>query len=101
MKCQKTIQRQKERLVERWYEEDYPGGTPRFQLNLLIKDAVVFCLLPLAAIVLYKIIESSMSGTSRPSEHRRSEVRNDGSQKNSQILNFGSHGSGSSKYGVA
>ena len=93
MKSNKSFQRQKERLLERWSEEDYPGGTPRFQLGLLMKDAVVFCLIPLCAIILYKSIEASFSGTSKPTERRRSEARNDGTEKNSQIIHFGAGGS--------
>lgn len=104
MKNQKAFQRQKERLLERWSEEDYPGGAPRFQIGLLVKDAVVFCLIPLCAIVIYKTIEASVSGTSRPTERRRSEARTDGNEKNSQIIHFGgSRGGvvGGGKLGIA
>jgi len=95
VKKNSTLQRQKDRLVARWMEEDYPGGTPRFQIGLLIKDVVVFCVLPLSAVIFYKMVEASISGTSKTTQRRQTEAKNDSNQKNSQIIHFGGQGSSS------
>jgi hypothetical protein len=88
MKSSSSFQKQRERLLKRWSEEDYPGGTPRFQLGLLAKDIAIFCLIPICAIVFYKLIESSMSGPSRPNNRQRSEAKTDRNEKHSQIIQF-------------
>lgn len=89
-----SISRQKERLLARWSEEDYPGGTPRFQLSLLAKDVVVFGLIPITAIIIFKIIESGLKAPSRPQERKRVESNFDRPEKHSQIISFGAKGSG-------
>lgn len=94
MKNMNSFSRQKERLLARWSEEDYPGGTPRFQLSLLAKDVVVFGLIPLIAIILFKTIESGLNAPTRPPERRRVDSGYDRPEKHSQIINFGNGGSG-------
>lgn len=84
----------KERLFARWSEEDYPGGAPRFQLSLLAKDVVVFGLIPITAIIIFKIIETGLNAPSRPPERKRVESNFDRPEKHSQIIRFGSKGSG-------
>ncbi|MGE0632373.1 MAG: hypothetical protein AB7O96_08200 [Pseudobdellovibrionaceae bacterium] len=95
MKNSNAFKKQRERLLKRWSEEDYPGGTPRFQLSLLVKDIVIFCLIPICAIVFYKIVEASVSGPSKPTEKRRTETKQEANEKHSQIIHFQSQGSGS------
>jgi hypothetical protein len=99
MKNVNSFNRNKERLLSRWMEEDYPGGTPRFQLALLAKDVAIFCLVPLAAIVIFKIVESSLSAPARQPERRRAESNFDRPEKHSQIISFnGRVGAGGSPY---
>lgn len=99
MKNVNSFNRNKERLLSRWMEEDYPGGTPRFQLPLLAKDIAIFCLVPLAAIVIFKIVESSLSAPARQPERRRAESNFDRPEKHSQIISFnGKVGAGGSPY---
>lgn len=88
MKNSNSFQKQREKLLKRWSEEDYPGGTPRFQLALLAKDVVVFCLIPICAIVFYKLVESSISGPAKPKDRRRIETKTDRNEKHSQIIQF-------------
>jgi hypothetical protein len=76
------------KIVQRWMDEDYPGGAVRFQLALLVKDAVVFILVPIVAIVLYKIAESSLSGPGRSKVANRSDAKFDKNEKQSQIIHF-------------
>lgn len=96
MKIPNPIQKQRERLLKRWSEEDYPGGTPRFQLSLLVKDIVVFCLLPIIAIIFYKLVESSMNGPSKPEDRRKTEAKLDRAEKRSQIIQFQAASNGGS-----
>jgi hypothetical protein len=100
MKTQSIFQKQKEKLLKRWSEEDYPGGTPRFQLSLLAKDIVVFGLIPISAIIAFKIVEASMTGSSAPNSMRRSEAKIDRNEKHSQIIQFiaGAASSGKSAF---
>jgi len=88
MRRPSRFQIQKERLLKRWLEEDYPGGTPRFQLGLLTKDIVIFGLIPISAIFFYKLVESSIGGSSKTPERRRSEAKLDRNEKHSQIIHF-------------
>jgi hypothetical protein len=97
MKSTKGLSRQRERLLKRWSEEDYPGGTPRFQLNLLAKDLVVFCLIPITAVVLFKIVEASMSGPRKQTERRQFEPSAQSNEKQSQIIHFHAGSSGGSR----
>lgn len=99
MRIPNPIQKQRERLLKRWSEEDYPGGTPRFQLALLTKDLVVFCLLPIVAIVFYKLVESSMGGPAKPEDRRRSEAKLDRVEKHSQIIQFHASSTSAGKSG--
>lgn len=96
MKTTNSFSRHRERLLARWSEEDYPGGSPRFQLSLLAKDVVVFGLIPLTAIILFKIIEAGLSAPSRPQTRPRVDARQDRPEKHSQIINFVPRGGGSS-----
>lgn len=87
MKSQ-VFQKHKEKLFKRWIEEDYPGGTPRFQISLLAKDVAVFFLIPISAIVFFKIVENSLNAPSRPTEKRSVVANNDRIEKHSQIIHF-------------
>ena len=97
----KSVNRQKEILLERWSEADYPGGTERFQLGLFFKDAVVFFVVPITAIVFYKVVETSFTSGTRMPERRRVEMPIGPNDKNSQIINFGGNGGSGSKFGFA
>lgn len=88
MKNINFLARQKERLLAHWSEEDYPGGIPRFQLRLLAKDIIVFGLIPLASIVIFKIFETGLSAPSRHPVKHRTEMNLDRVEKRSQIINF-------------
>jgi len=87
--------KQKERLLKRWSEEDYPGGNPRFQLALLAKDIMVFCLIPISAILFYKLVETSLSESKAPRERRKAEAKTDIKEGRSQIIHFENAGKGS------
>lgn len=102
MKSVNSFARQKERILARWSEEDYPGGTPRFQLSLLAKDLVVFGLIPISAIILFKIVEAGLSAPSRPPTRPRVEAGRDRPEKQSQIINFvGRSGAGRGVFGFS
>lgn len=101
MKRPSPFQKQKERLLKRWSEEDYPGGTPRFQLALLAKDIVVFCLIPISAIIFYKIVESSISAPTKSMERKRTDIKIDRMEKHSQIISFQGSSGGSGNRGSA
>jgi hypothetical protein len=94
MKRKNTLQKNKERLFHRWLDVDYPGGMPRFQISLLAKDIAIFCLIPVCAIVLFKIIEGASSGSSRPPERRQIDASNLKNEKHSQIIQFHTPGIG-------
>lgn len=101
MKSVNSFARQKERILSRWSEEDYPGGTPRFQLSLLAKDLVVFGLIPISAIVLFKIIEAGLSAPARPPTRPRVEAGRDRPEKQSQIINFANRSGGGGVFGFS
>ncbi|MBN8542609.1 MAG: hypothetical protein J0L82_19620 [Deltaproteobacteria bacterium] len=102
MKRSNPFQKHKERLLKRWIEEDYPGGTPRFQLALLAKDIVVFCLIPISAIIFYKVVESSISAPTKSTDRKRAEIKIDRMEKHSQIISFqGSNSVGSGNRGFS
>lgn len=94
MSSSQAFQKQKEKLLKRWFEEDYPGGTPRFQIGLLAKDIAVFFLIPVCAIVFFKVVENSLSAPSKPTARKRVEDNGDRIQKQSQIIHFVQNSSG-------
>ena len=83
-------QRLKESIKERWYAEDHPGGTPRFQLALFAKDVGIFVVLPILAIVLFKSCENALSTPKRPTQQREPLNRDNArfEDKKSQIIDF-------------
>lgn len=83
-----TYQRKKENLTKRWLEEDYPGGTPRFQLSLLFKDIGTFFVLPLISILIFKMIENSLTGPKIPTRPKPNWSKNNSAEVRSQILSF-------------
>ena len=101
MRSVNSFSRQKERILARWSEEDYPGGTPRFQLSLLAKDLVVFGLIPISAIILFKIIEAGLSTPSRSPTRPRAEAGRDRPEKQSQIINFVNRSGGGDVFGFS
>lgn len=101
MKSVNSFARQKERILSRWSEEDYPGGTPRFQLSLLAKDLMVFGLMPISAIVLFKIIEAGLSAPVRPPTRPRADAGRDRPEKHSQIIDFANRSGGGSVFGFS
>jgi hypothetical protein len=102
MKVISPFARQKQKLLERWSEEDYPGGSPRFQLNLLVKDLAIFALIPVLSVVLYKSVENVMSGSSSRPARRKEDTRKLANESHSQIIHFGpSAGTGRNGYAVA
>ena len=92
----------KEKLLRRWSEEDFPGATPRFQLGLLAKDIVIFGILPIASIILYKMVETTVTAPQRPRDRPRSISKYEGGEKpSSQIIDFRKPGSGGGKLGFS
>lgn len=88
MKKASLFKRQRELLLARWSEEDCPGGTPRFQLGLHAKDLIVFCLIPILAILFYKLVETSLSNDTKPKERKRTGSKDYVTEKHSQIIQF-------------
>lgn len=92
----KRFQKLKDKLLKRWSEEDYPDGSPRFQIQLLAKDVGVFIAIPIFAVVSLKVVEASMNPTTKPEERRRSDQKNDPLEVRSQIVHFQPVGGGKS-----
>ncbi len=88
MKSQSKSEKLKDKLLARWSDEDYPGGTPRFQLALLAKDVAIFFLIPVSAIIFYKLVESSFSEPRKNSVRRQVTTKDDRAEKHSQIIQF-------------
>ena len=89
------IMRSKKSLLQRWSECDTPSSEPRFQPSLLAKDLFIFIFLPVIAILLFKMIENSIS---QPKSRKTSDsklpkdFKLDGSK--SQIVEFKKSGAG-------
>jgi hypothetical protein len=97
MKTPNSFQKQRDRMIRRWSEEDYPGGTPRFQLGLMAKDIFVFCLIPLGSVIFFKIVESSLLTPTLPIRTKKADVRPEQYEKRSQIIHFQKASSGQAK----
>lgn len=78
------------KIVTRWMAEDYPGATPRFQIGLFAKDFFIFVMIPILAIVMFKIVEAAVSGDgNRPSGRDATPQHRDLANINrSQIIDF-------------
>lgn len=91
----------KDQLLARWYEEDYPNGNKRFQIKLLGKDIAIFLLIPLCAVIFFKILESGEVPTKKPERRKIVSADSDSRGTHSQIIHFnkknGANGSGFSK----
>lgn len=92
----------KQKLLERWSAEDYPGAVPRFQLGLMGRDLAIFVLLPVASVVLFKTCEIAINGEQgkprRPSvDQKRTGVR----ETKSQIIDFRGPSVSKSALGIA
>lgn len=80
----------------RWITQDSPQTEPRFQINLLLKDVLLFIGLPLSAIIFVKLIEKSLSSASvRKNSVRLSPKDYKFEAGKSQIVDFKKPGSGS------
>jgi hypothetical protein len=90
----------KDQILARWYEEDYPNGNKRFQIKLLGKDIAIFLLIPLCAVLFFKIIESGETPTKNSERRKITSVDNDNLEKHSQIINF-NHGHGTNGSGFS
>lgn len=89
MKALKVRNSLKDRLIERWLESDFPGGSKRFQLALFTKDFVTYLLLPLMAVLLFKACET---GYTSPKKARPTHAKSGSSDSNRvtpQIIRFG------------
>ncbi|MGE4131966.1 MAG: hypothetical protein AB7F86_10030 [Bdellovibrionales bacterium] len=82
------FQRLKTSLADRWSSEDVPGGKPRIQINLIVKDFVVFLVLPLSSILLFKMCESALSANGKPKRERTTSARGNPTEVKSQIIQF-------------
>ncbi len=99
MKIKSGIERKKDRFVKRWQAADFAGGKERFQIKLFMRDLLVFVVLPLGTVVLYKLAESiarpALAGSG--SQEAVALLKSDPSK--SQIIRFG--GSQTRSYGVS
>lgn len=98
------VARLKSRFRSRWSAEDYPGGEPRFQVMLLIRDLFVFFCLPILTVAFVKACESSAKSPKKQNSNRGSseQLKVDGGR--SQIIQFtptGGLGDGGSFAGSA
>lgn len=100
-KSQSRFMRSKEKLYSRWSAEDYPGGTPRFQIKLFSKDFLIFILLPVLAIVLFKSCEVAFSNDKRTSPQRQNQDSFHVGIQKSQIIDFRNHNSVSPLLGIS
>lgn len=83
------INRMKRYFVARWSAPDTPASEPRFQINLLIKDILIFVFLPLGTALLFQIL--SKDADYKPNKRKvRSEVSKElvRDQSKSQIIDF-------------
>lgn len=94
MKIPRGLTKLKAKLVDRWSESEHPGGASQFQLALLMKDILVFCVVPLVAIIFYKAIEASVSD-SKSVPRRITPSQTSEEQSKSQIINFQNRKGGS------
>ena len=79
----------------RWYSEDFPGGTPHFQLSLLLKDFAVFVLIPTFAIISFKSCENAFSSDKKKkTKNEDGRQQQERSTQHSQIVEFESKGRG-------
>jgi hypothetical protein len=82
-------------FIERWADEDYPGGTARFQFPLFARDIGCFILLPAFAVICFKACEGSSNTNSKRGNQKQvkqmSAISTDASK--SQIIDF-NRGSG-------
>jgi hypothetical protein len=89
--------RMKRGLVSRWLGEDYPGAVPRFFWQKLAKDLLVFIVLPVSTLILYRVLDGEPKRPNRSNfqQIKRDQFLNESSK--SQIIDFGA-GKVSQKY---
>ena len=97
------VNRAKRGLLNRWSGEDYPGGEPCFQWRRLATDIAVFILLPVGAILIYKILDTYWTGRTHPSEGHQVPKKNQYRVENSksQIIEYGTLHKGGGLYSGA
>ncbi len=77
-------------LISRWLGEDYPGAEPRFFWQKLSKDILIFIVLPMSTLILYRVFEAEPKRPSRPNSQqslKRDQLMSESSK--SQIIDFG------------
>ena len=87
-------------LKERWWHEDHPGGSKRFQYLLPLKDLCIALGISFVAIMMYRLAVGPASGariSRKSSQANRDSVRSE--QSRSQIIEFESTGKPSSRGG--
>lgn len=94
------VARMKRGLLSRWSSEDYPGGNSRFQISLFGKDVVIFILLPVVSIILFKSCEGFTLGKKKSGSSQQSKTFRGESGK-SQIIDFRSVSSPSAFAGIS
>ncbi len=90
MKNQNTPLRRAWRWLQaRWRSEDYPGAEPRFQIQLLAKDILVFVAIPILSVLIYSMV-SAPKGAGKKSDQGADTSRNryQTSEGKSQIIEF-------------
>lgn len=88
MKTRSGFDRIKVYLGNRWSREDLPGQPARFQINLAIRDLMVFAGLPLISVILFKACETAVSAGPRARPTSASRAKIDPNNSRTQILNF-------------
>jgi hypothetical protein len=76
------------KITNRWMAEDYPGGTRRFQIDLLMKDIAIFFVLPLSAVVIVKLVDGSALPVRKIVDRKLLQPRSGGQEQASQIIHF-------------
>lgn len=87
------LEKVKKKTYERWNKEDYPGGSPRFQLMLFVKDIGIFILMPFFAAFISLMLSGSRSSEKSKTKEDKESARIDSSR--SQILEFQKNSKGS------
>jgi hypothetical protein len=90
MKIKSGFERKKDRFVKRWLATDFAGGTERFQIKLLMRDLLIFVVLPLGTVVLYKLAESVARPALTESDSKDVVALIKSDPSKSQIIRFGS-----------
>lgn len=102
MKTKDVLKKPKSRFISRWMGEDYPGAEPRFQIQLFIKDILIFVLLPIVPLVLYVVVQAAVTNGKKSTSRKTSPLSGTELSINgkSQIIDFTRKGAPSEYAGI-